>query len=448
MKQVTKGVSRGNVSMLPKLNSKSYKVKLIHLIRTERKGWDLGSPHVKGPCISTISGIVNADVEVNWIWFNHAEWNKQVRKDLNMTSRTRELRDCLREAEVPPKNLTRVGGSTRMIIVLSLGEQKFCCSQALIGNGTTIVRIVVGRVVAHQLDCRRFSTKAGLREQTTRGSGENGQSGFETKTMNIGRIANMKNLITAYEEIKSNPGNMTRGTSAGTLDGVNMKYFEELQKKLRAGTYRFPPARRIQIPKPGKAETRPLTIASPRDKIVQKAIQQVMNEVYEPRFLDTSHGFRPNRGTHTAIQYVEAKFQSVQFIIEADFTKAFDSIQHKKLMRIIERDCGCDKTLNLIKSGLKAGYVELGELHNTLGVGTPQGSILSPLLCNVFLHKLDEFIEELKREYNKGTKKPRNKEYERIQNRVKYMKKKGYDKLRPEEFQKNIELMKRLPSVE
>ena len=92
----------------------------------------------------------------------------------------------------------------------------------------------------------------------------------------IKEISNMKNLVTAYELIKSKPGNMTPGVSVDTLDGVSLRILQNIQTQLRAGTYRFPPARRIQIPKPGKMETRPLTIASPRDNIVQKAVMLVI----------------------------------------------------------------------------------------------------------------------------------------------------------------------------
>lgn len=117
---------------------------------------------------------------------------------------------------------------------------------------------------------------------------------------------------------------------------------------------------------------------------------------------------------------LEAKFQSVHYIIEADFSKAFDSIQHDALMGILNEEIGCEKTLSLIKNGLRAGYFEMGELHNNLSIGTPQGSILSPLLCNIFLHKLDEHIEKLKLEYHKGTKRQRGRENMRLQNKAKY----------------------------
>lgn len=264
---------------------------------------------------------------------------------------------------------------------------------------------------------RTLTTKADP-QRVIRGSDV--EKSYNSNEINIKVISNLKNLIAAYELIKSNPGNMTPGVTEITLDGLNLEYLKRIQSKLKAGTYEFNPARRIQIPKPGKNETRPLTIASPREKIVQKAILLVLEQYYERKFLDTSHGFRPQRGTHTAMKNLEAQFQSAHYIIEADFSKAFDTIQHSKLMELIREDISCDKTLKLINSSLKAGYMEFGNLHENLTTGTPQGSILSPLLCNIYLHKLDEFIEKIKTEYQTGIKRKRDTEYIKIQNKVKY----------------------------
>lgn len=263
---------------------------------------------------------------------------------------------------------------------------------------------------------RTLSSKAG--SNATRGSEI--KNTLDSKDVNIKVISNYRNLVSAYELIKSNPGNMTEGATKETLDGINQKYLERVQTELKAGRFKFNPARRIQIPKPGKNETRPLTIASPREKIVQKAILLILERLYEGIFLESSHGFRPAKGTHTAMKQLESCFQSVRYIIEADFSKAFDSIQHKTLMGIIKEEVECTKTLRLIESGLKAGYFELGELHTNLTTGTPQGSILSPLLCNIFLHKLDKFMEEIKEEFEKGTKRQRSIENTKLQNKAKY----------------------------
>ena len=259
-------------------------------------------------------------------------------------------------------------------------------------------------------------------------------------------ISNTKNLVTAYELIKSKPGNMTPGISPDTLDGVSLRILQNIQTKLRAGTYRFPPARRTQISKPGKTETRPLTIASPKDKIVQKAVMLVIEPLFENDFYDCSHGFRPGKGTMTALQYVDAKFQSCHYIIEADFSKAFDSIQHHKLMDILKEKINCPKTLSLIRSGLKAGYLELGKIHENLAVGTPQGSILSPLLCNIYLHKLDKYIEHIKIEYNVGQRHRRSKIYESLSNSAKRMRLKGRNNTQPADYKALIKRMISEPS--
>lgn len=295
-----------------------------------------------------------------------------------------------------------------------------------------------------KLSVRTITSKAG--SNASRGSEE--MNSLDSSSMNIKNISNIKNLVAAYESIKSNPGNMTKGVNEITLDGIDLRYFEKLQSDLKAGKFNFNPARRTRIPKPGKKdETRPLTIASPREKIVQKAILLILERFYESKFLDTSHGFRPARGTHTAMKLLESNFQSGIYIIEADFTKAFDTIQHDILMKIIQEDIKCEKTLRLIKSGLKAGFVEFGLLHTNLSAGTPQGSILSPLLCNVYLHKLDEHIETLKTEFNKGSKRQKSLEYMSLSNKAKYWKKKGYDVTKPKEYRTIIKQMTLAPSM-
>lgn len=313
------------------------------------------------------------------------------------------------------------------------------------GDGVTVVRRNFGRVTARFLRVGTFTSKAGDRSIATRGS-DIKKLHTQLLPVNIKSISNLKNLIAAYETIKSNPGNMTQGLEPTTLDGISKDYLLKVQEKLRSGTYKFKAARRIQIPKPGKTEKRPLTIASPREKVVQKAIQLVMEPIYESKFLEFSHGFRPGKGTRTAIQYLEAKFQSVHYIIEADFSKAFDSIPHDKLINIIKQDIVCEKTIELIRSGLKAGYAEFGELHSQGEIGTPQGSILSPLLCNIYLHQLDIFMKELIGEYSIGENRKINKEYMRLTNKAKYWRKKGYDIQKPSEYRELRKQLMNTPS--
>jgi len=200
-------------------------------------------------------------------------------------------------------------------------------------------------------------------------------------------------LLLAYEQIKSKTGNMTFGLDAETLDGISFETILRYSDQLKAGTFKFNLARRIIIPKPGKTSKRALTIASPRVKIVQKAMQLVLTELYEPKFSEHSHGFRPNRSCLSALKQINLNFRSKKWIIEADLEKCFDSIAHDKLLDILGRTIKCNKTLALIKSALKAGYSLEGNIIKDELVGTPQENVLSPLLCNIFLNEFDRFVE-------------------------------------------------------
>jgi len=240
-------------------------------------------------------------------------------------------------------------------------------------------------------------------------------------------IADLSTLKLAYELIKSKPGNMTRGLQSETLDGMSNELLEKISRTLRAGTFRFSPDRRVWIPKPGKTEKRQLGtkslplrsgVVSPREKVVQNAIKLVLESIYEPSFLPCSHGFRPARGTHTALKMIDQQCKGAVWFIEADISKCFDSVDHKKLLEIIGRRIQCQKTLALIKSALKAGFVDMGYLAQKADVGTPQGSVLSPLLCNVYLHELDLFMNTLAENTNKGKRRRQNPPYTKILNKI------------------------------
>lgn len=210
-------------------------------------------------------------------------------------------------------------------------------------------------------------------------------------------------LFAAYQNIKSKPGNMTPGIVSTTLDGMSREEFEKLSTSLKSETFQFQPGRRVQIPKPGKKGTRPLTIAPPRDKIIQEAMRMVLEAIYEPVFLSTSHGFRPNRSCHSAWQTIYHEFKAISWVIEGDISRCFDSIDHQKLMSCIEAKIKDQQFLKLIWKSLSAGYFEFRHLENNL-IGTPQGSIISLILANIFMHQLDIYVESLCNEFNKGNK--------------------------------------------
>jgi len=409
-------------------------IRITNLTRTVRQTWDLTSSFYKGECTGCNCSIINAGAGSN----KSCSTSRKVKKNAQGSKYSKPghgTPGSPKGAQWAPKNYPRT---------TKVGP----LSRRWGGDGAVVVlRTMEGRAAAQRLGLRQIATKADLSNQVRRGSVVMEDPQLKTENINIKKLTNLENLVLAYENIKSKPGNMTPGTDKETLDGISLTHFKKVQEKLKSGSYQFPPARRIMIPKPGSEEKRPLTIASPRDKIVQKALQQIMEPEYEKIFLESSHGFRPGKGTHTAIRQVESQFQSVRYIIEADFSKAFDNIPHRRLMNILKRKIKCPKTLQLIKSALKAGYVEMGKLHNQLDKSTPQGSILSPLLCNIYLHELDLKMEDLKKEYNRGKRNQRTKEYVSISNKIKYMSKKGQNVTKPEEFKAAVKSLRKIPST-
>ena len=228
-------------------------------------------------------------------------------------------------------------------------------------------------------------------------------------------IADPKTLTLAYELIKSNPGNMTKGGTNETLDGISSSWILETSAKLKAGKFNFSKMRRANIRK-DDGSTRPLTISSPRDKIVQKAIQLVLEPIYEPTFFVNSHGFRPNKGCHTALKQLRSWFHGITWLIETDIHSCYDTINHRTLLNIVGKKVKCVKTLTLIKKGLECGVINLKAFSKTK-LGTPQGSILSPLLCNIYLHELDEELYKIKGDYSspQNYKRRKNPEYRKLQ---------------------------------
>lgn len=216
----------------------------------------------------------------------------------------------------------------------------------------------------------------------------------------------------AYNKLKSNPGNLTPGITPTTLDGFSMEWINETIQALKDESFQFTPGRRTMIPKADGSQ-RPLTIAPPRDKIIQEMIRMIVECVVEPTFSPDSHGFRPGRSCHTALKAIHQKFKGVTWIIEGDIRKCFDNIDQRKLMEIVEGKILDRKFTNLIWKALNAGYFIFKEYHHSIS-GTPQGSIISPILANIYLDKLDKFVKELAREFNQGERCRPNPEYTRL----------------------------------
>ncbi len=217
----------------------------------------------------------------------------------------------------------------------------------------------------------------------------------------------------AYANIYSNKGAMTKGVDGVTLDGFSDERAKNIIKLLKDGRYKFKPSKRVYIPK-ANGKLRPLGIPSGDDKLIQEVTRAILERIYEPIFSDRSHGFRPERSCHTALRYLQKYWTGVKWIIDMDIRGFFDNIDHKVLIRLLEKRIDDRRFINLIKAMLKAGYIDDWKYHATYS-GTPQGGIISPILANIYLHELDEFMESLVQEFNKGKRRRRNEEYLRYQ---------------------------------
>ncbi len=203
---------------------------------------------------------------------------------------------------------------------------------------------------------------------------------------------------------------LKRDAAAG-VDGVTWDEYgadleanlADLHARIHRGAYRAQPSRRVYIPKPD-GRRRPLGVASLEDKVVQRALVELLNAIYEEDFLDVSYGFRPGRGQHDALDalYVGITSRKVNWILDADIAAFFDTVSHDWLIRFVEHRIGDKRVIRLIRKWLKAGVLEDGKIGTT-EVGTPQGAVISPLLANIYLHYVfDLWAERWKRREAKG----------------------------------------------
>ena len=230
----------------------------------------------------------------------------------------------------------------------------------------------------------------------------------------------------AYQRIYSNDGSMTAGVDGITLDGMSVKRIEKLIDSLKDHSYQPKPARRTYIAKKNSIKKRPLGIQSSDDKILQEVVKMILESIYEPIFSDNSHGFRPDRSCHTALLDLQAKFTSAKWFIEGDIKACFDSFDHHILIDILRRRIDDEAFIALMWKFLKAGYMENWR-YNVTYCGTPQGSGCSPILSNIYLNELDNYMDEYKLQFDKGSKIKRNPEYIKLDNQARRLKKK-FDK--------------------
>lgn len=250
--------------------------------------------------------------------------------------------------------------------------------------------------------------------------------------------------LRAYGRIYRNEGAMTAGTTAETVDGMSYRKIETLIDLLRHERYRWTPVRRVYIEKKNSTKKRPLGMPSWSDKLLQEVIRSILEAYYENQFSPTSHGFRPERGCHTALTEIHQKWNGTVWFVEGDISQCFDSLDHSVLMSILSEKIQDNRFLRLLHGLLQAGYLENWKFNITLS-GVPQGGIVSPILTNIYLDKLDKYVETiLQPMYNQGEKRGRNQEYMKLARLAWYHKSKGH-KQRARDLRRE---MRKMPSMD
>jgi group II intron reverse transcriptase/maturase len=217
----------------------------------------------------------------------------------------------------------------------------------------------------------------------------------------------------AYGRIHANKGAMTPGASGETADGMSLGKIGRIIDALRHERYRFSPVKRVYIPKKS-GQLRPLGLPPWSDKLVGEVVRLLLEAYYEPQFSDRSHGFRPRRGCHTALREVANTWTGTTWFVEGDVSDCFGSFDHERMVQILAEKIHDNRFLRLMRNMLKAGYLEDWRWNATLS-GVPQGGVVSPVMSNIYLHKLDNFVETvLIPEYTRGRIRKQDTEYARV----------------------------------
>ena len=229
------------------------------------------------------------------------------------------------------------------------------------------------------------------------------------------QLFNPQLFLMAYGKLYSNRGAMTPGVTGETVDGMSLAKIGAIIGALRAERYRWQPVKRVYIEKKNSSKKRPLGLPTWSDKLVAEVVRLLLEAYYEPQFSDRSHGFRPGRGCHTALSEVVDIWKGTHWFIEGDISDCFGSLDHEVMLATLAEKIHDGRFLQLVSRMLKAGYLEDWTWHATLS-GSPQGGIASPVLSNVYLDRLDQWIElRLLPEYNLGRRRRPNPDYKTVE---------------------------------
>jgi group II intron reverse transcriptase/maturase len=269
-----------------------------------------------------------------------------------------------------------------------------------------------------------------------------------TKGLPLQRVSrqlyNRELYLIAYGKIYRNNGAMTRGTTGETVDSMSLAKIDAIIDALRQERYRWKPVRRVYIPKRNSTKKRALGLPTWSDKLLQEVIRLILDAYFEPSFSDHSHGFRPQRGCHTALKDIYESWAGVTWFIEGDISACFDSLSHDIVLDTLAEQIQDGRFLRLIRELLKAGYLEEWQWNRTLS-GAPQGSIIGPIVANIYLSKLDTFVEQtLVPAYTRGDRRRANPPYSRIDTTMQRKRRQG----KMEEVKRLERQRRALPSVD
>ena len=258
---------------------------------------------------------------------------------------------------------------------------------------------------------------------------ERGRKGLPCNEL-FRQLFNPQLYLLAYGRIYSNQGAMTPGPTPETADDMSLEKIGAIIDAMRHERYRFSPVRRVYIPKKN-GKLRPLGMPSWSDKLVSEVVRLLLEAYYEPQFSERSHGFRPRRGCHTALREIADGWTGTKWFIEGDISDCFGSLDHEVMLAILSEKIRDGRFLGLVRNMLTAGYLEDWRWNATLS-GSPQGGVASPILSNIYLHKLDQFVETVLIPQNtQGTRRKDNPAYVKVAGNLAYARKRGYrDKAR------------------
>jgi group II intron reverse transcriptase/maturase len=257
------------------------------------------------------------------------------------------------------------------------------------------------------------------------------------------QMFNRNLYLTAYGKIYRNTGAMTPGVTKETVDGMSEEKIDSIIEAMRYERYRCKSVRRTYISKKN-GKQRPLGLPTWSDKLVQEVLRSILSAYYEPQFSDHSHGFRPGRGCHTALREIYYKWPGTTWFIEGDISACFDRLDHELILATLQEKVHDGRIIRLVQNMLDAGYMEDWKRNKTLS-GTPQGGIISPILSNILLDKLDKYVETvLIPKYTRGNKKRLSPEYQRIRGQYYVQRKRG----NKEEARKLRKQFQAIPSID